>query len=128
MIFNKSIVISLKTSKKRRQRIVDQKINHEFFSAIDGNSMSDEEFNAMMVKAKEGKMTLDDVNYLVNREKAASNIANSTKAEMMNQMNKVRDIPATASGVNSPRAEKSMDDQIFDDLMESGAGVDELFG
>ena len=45
MIFNKSIVISLKTSKKRRQRIVDQKINHEFFNAIDGNSMSDEEFN-----------------------------------------------------------------------------------
>ena len=44
MIFNKSIVISLKTS-KRRQRIVDQKINHEFFNAIDGNSMSDEEFN-----------------------------------------------------------------------------------
>jgi len=45
MIFNKSIVISLKTSKKRRQRIVDQKINHEFFNAIDGNSMSDEGFN-----------------------------------------------------------------------------------
>ena len=45
MIFDKSIVISLKTSKKRRQRIVDQKINHEFFNAIDGNSMSDEEFN-----------------------------------------------------------------------------------
>ena len=44
MTFNKSIVISLKTS-KRRQRIVDQKINHEFCNAIDGNSMSDEEFN-----------------------------------------------------------------------------------
>ena len=102
--------------------------NSEIQAFKEKNNMSDEEFNAMMVKSKERKMTLDDVNYLVNREKAASNIANSTKAEMMNQMNKVRDIPATASGVNSPRAEKSMDDQIFDDLMESGAGVDELFG
>ena len=46
MIFNKSIVISLKSAEERRQRIIDQNINHEFFDAIDGSSMSDDEFRA----------------------------------------------------------------------------------
>ena len=46
MIFNKSIVISLKSAEERRQRIIDQNINHQFFDAIDGSSMSDDEFRA----------------------------------------------------------------------------------
>ena len=92
------------------------------------NNMSDEQFEDMMMKAKDRKMTLDDVNYLVNRETANQNVANSTKADMMNQMKSVRDIPTTASGVNSPRADKSTDDQIFDDLVGSGQGIEDLFG
>ena len=92
------------------------------------NNMSDEDFANMMNEAKSRKMTLDDVNYLVNREKANMNVANSTKSDMMSQMKNVRDIPTTASGVNSPQADKSMDDQIFDDLIEGSRGIDELFG
>ena len=81
-----------------------------------------------MMKAKDRKMTLDDVNYLVNREAANQNVANSTKADMMTQMKNVRNIPTTASGVNSPRADKSTDDQIFDDLVGGGQGIEDLFG
>jgi len=92
------------------------------------NNMSDEQFEEMMDKAKNRKMTLDDVNFIVNRDKANQNVANSTKADMMNQMKNVRDIPTTASGINSPRADKSQDDQVFDDLLGSGQGIDELFG
>ena len=91
-------------------------------------NMSDEQFEDMMMKAKDRKMTLDDVNYLVNRETANQNVANSTKADMMTQMKNVRNIPTTASGVNSPRADKSTDDQIFDDLVGSGQGIEDLFG
>ena len=54
--------------------------------------------------------------------------ANSTKADMMTQMKNVRNIPTTASGVNSPRADKSTDDQIFDDLVGGGQGIEDLFG
>jgi|TARA_R110001583_G_scaffold47099_2_gene147531 hypothetical protein len=92
------------------------------------NNMSDEQFDNMMMKAKDRKMTLDDVNYLVNRETANQNVANSTKADMMTQMKNVRNIPTTASGVNSPRADKSTDDQIFDDLVGGGQGIEDLFG
>ena len=92
------------------------------------HNMTDEAFGDMMVAAKNRRMSLDDLHYLINRDKANANVANSTKTDMMNQMKNVRSIPTTASGVNSPRAEKSTDDQIFDDLKESGGGMEELFG
>tara|TARA_R100001377_G_C3169257_1_gene102466 strand:- start:86 stop:850 length:765 start_codon:yes stop_codon:yes gene_type:complete len=50
MIFNKSIVISLKSEKKRRQRVISQKINHQFFDAVDGRVMTDEEFKSNLSK------------------------------------------------------------------------------
>ena len=52
------------------------------------NNMSDEQFDNMMMKAKDRKMTLDDVNYLVNRETANQNVANSTKADDSNEKRK----------------------------------------
>ena len=45
MTINKSIVISLKSERKRKQRVISQKINHQFFDAVDGSAMTDEEFN-----------------------------------------------------------------------------------
>ena len=90
--------------------------------------MSDEDFANMVEEAKTRRMTLEDVHYLLNKDRAQANVAQNTKADMMNQMKNVRNIPTTASGVNSPRAEKSTDDQVFDDLMDSGAGIEELFG
>ena len=92
------------------------------------HNMTDEQFGQMVEQAKTRRMTLDDVHYLMNRDQAQTNVANSTKADMMKQMKNVRNIPTTASGVNSPRAEKSTDDQIFDDLVDSGSGIEELFG
>ena len=91
------------------------------------HNMSKEEFVDMVNAAKSRRMTLDDVYYLMNKNTASKNVANSTRNDMVNQMKNVRDIPTTASGVNSPRAEQSQDDQIFDDLMSSGGGADELF-
>ena len=92
------------------------------------HNMTDEQFGQMVEEAKTRRMTLDDVHYLMNRDKAQTNVANSTKADMMKQMKNVRNIPTTASGVNSPRAERSTDDQIFDDLVDNGSGIEELFG
>ena len=92
------------------------------------HKMTDEQFGQMVEQAKTRRMTLDDVHYLMNRDQAQTNVANSTKADMMKQMKNVRNIPTTASGVNSPRAERSTDDQIFDDLVDNGSGIEELFG
>jgi hypothetical protein len=36
-------------------------------------------------------------------------------------------MPTSASGVNSPRADRSPDDQVFDDLFGGSSRVDDLF-
>ena len=47
---------------------------------------------------------------------------------MLDQMKSVRDIPTTASGVNSPRAEKNPNDDVFDTILGQGQDLDDLFG
>ena len=73
-------------------------------------------------------MTLEDVNYLLNRDKVAANTANATRADMLSQMKNVRDMPTSASGANSQGEEKSPDSDVFDGLLDLDGGVDNLFG
>ena len=93
------------------------------------HNMSDESFGELVNKAKSHILTLDDVHYLVNRDQANQNVANSTKQDMLNQMKNVRDIPATASGANSQGdAKPSFEDEVFNTLLGSDGNIDELFG
>ena len=93
------------------------------------HNMSDEQFGELVNKAKSHILTLDDVHYLVNRDQANQNVANSTKADMLNQMKNVRDIPASASGANSQNDKSnSFEDDVFDALLGSDGNIDELFG
>jgi hypothetical protein len=82
----------------------------------------------MMEASKNRRMTLDDIHYLVNKDTTTANVAKSTKQDMMNQMKNVRDIPTSVGGINSPRAEKSSSDQVFDALLGSDGDIDNLFG
>lgn len=90
--------------------------------------MSDEEYAEFVDKAKNHILTLEDVNYLVNRDKAAANTANATRADMLNQMKNVRNMPASASGANSQGQKNNPDDDIFEGLLGLDGGVDNLFG
>ena len=91
--------------------------------------MSDEDFGNLVGKAKQHILTLEDIHYLVNRDQANQNVANSTKADMLNQMKNVRDIPATASGANSQSDGRTgFEDEVFDTLLGSDGNLDELFG
>tara|TARA_R100000808_G_scaffold21502_1_gene46431 strand:+ start:748 stop:1662 length:915 start_codon:yes stop_codon:yes gene_type:complete len=92
------------------------------------NNMSEDEFLAFKEKAKKHRMTLDDVHYILNKEKTAANVAQSTKKDMMNQMKNVRSIPTSASGANSQGGQKSADREVFDQIVDFGDGVDNLFG
>ena len=92
------------------------------------NNMSNEEFGDMMDTANKTPMTLDDIFYLVNKDKVAANVANSTKEEMLTQMKTVRDIPSSNAGINSASAEKNHDDDIFDSLKGSDGDLESLFG
>jgi len=105
-----------------------QRMNVEAKEFKAKNNMTDEQFNQMMELSKGRRMTLDDINYLVNKDQTNANVAKSTKQDMMNQMKNVRDIPASVGGINSPRAERSSQDQVFDALLGSDGDIDNLFG
>ena len=73
-------------------------------------------------------MTLDDVNYLLNRDTNNTNVANSTKKDMLNQMKNVRNMPTSASGANNQDPGRSESDDVFDAIKGLDDGVDNLFG
>jgi len=92
------------------------------------NGMTAEQFEVFKAKAQEHVMTLDDVNYLINRNQNNENVANSTKKDMLNQMKNVRNMPTSASGANNQGTERSADDDVFDVIKGLDGGVDNLFG
>ena len=90
--------------------------------------MSDEAFEAFKEKASSHIMTLDDINYIVNKDQAAANVAQNTKQEMLNQMKNVRNMPTSASGANSQGQSKSVDKEVFEQILGLNDNVDNLFG
>jgi len=92
------------------------------------NNMSEEEFGSMLEKVKQKGFSYDDMYYLMNRDKAAQNVAASTKNEMLGQMKNARQIPTSQGGTNNAGAVvKSADDGIFDTLLGADGGVSDLF-
>ena len=91
-------------------------------------NMSEEEYGSMVEKAKNYTLTLDDVHYLLNRDKTAANVAKSTKKDMLNQMKNVRDIPTSASDSNNQGKTQDANSIVFDDILGLDGDVDNLFG
>ena len=94
----------------------------------DKHKMSEDQFDTFKARAKEHIMTLDDVNYLLNRDTNNTNVANSTKKDMLNQMKNVRSMPTSASGANNQDPGRSESDEVFDAIKGLDDGVDNLFG
>ena len=90
--------------------------------------MTQDEFEEFKGRAQKHVLTLDDVDYLLNREVANANVVESTKNDMLNQMKNVRNIPATASGANSQAKEVTPDNALFDGLLGLDGELDNLFG
>ena len=90
--------------------------------------MSDEDFDNLVDRAKERKVTLDDVYYLINKDKTEKNVANSTRKDMLNQMKNVRNMPVSQSNANSQAPPANADDKVFDALIGNDSDLDNLFG
>ena len=91
------------------------------------HNMSPEVFAKMIEASKSRKMDLEDLYYLMNKDKAQTNVADATKADIMSQMKNARDIQPSVGHINSPRSETSPDDQIFDMIHGSETDLNELF-
>ena len=93
------------------------------------HKMTDAEYEQFVGAAKQHVLTLEDIHYLLNKDKTAANTANSTKTDMLNQMKNVRNIPTSASGANSQGSkEQSVEDNIFNALKGVDDELDNLFG
>ena len=93
------------------------------------HKMSDDEYAQFVGAAKQHVLTLEDIHYLLNKDKTAANTANSTKKDMLNQMKNVRNIPTSASGANSQGSkEQSVEDNVFNALKGVDDDLDNLFG
>ena len=111
---------------KMQGKIAQKRMETQF---VKKHGMTEDEFNSFKEEAKTRKLTIDDVYYLLNKDKTNTNVANSTKKDMLNQMKNVRDIPVTASDSNSQgTANKTKEDQLFDGILGLDGNVDNLFG
>ena len=110
---------------KMQQALVRKKESAEFKKR---HNMSDEDFDNLVDRAKERKVTLDDVYYLINKDKTEKNVANSTRKDMLNQMKNVRNMPVSQSNANSQAPPANADDKVFDALIGNDSDLDNLFG
>jgi hypothetical protein len=119
----------LNVEKQRAQKIQQSQARVvEEKAFMQKNNMSEDQFNSFKEQAQQHVMTLDDVNYLLNRNQNNTNVANSTKADMLNQMKNVRNMPTSASGANSQGQQRSQSDEVFDLINGFDNDVDNLFG
>mgnify|MGYP003114360266 FL=1 len=109
------------------QQLRQRKQDEEAFKQK--HNMSEEQFEQFKERAKKHTMSLDDINYLLNKDKTNANVANATKQDMLNQMKNVRNMPTSASGANSQGGkDKSVDRDVFDSILGFDNSVDNLFG
>ncbi len=91
-------------------------------------NVTDEEYEDMMKWANNHETSLDDIFYLKNRDARDQKVAKGTKAQMLEQMKSVRNIPQSVSNHNTTVKDVKHDDQVFDALKEVDSGLDNLFG
>ena len=110
----------------QQQKFMVKKQEQEF---RDKHKMSDADFDEFKKNAQSRRLTLEDVFYIVNKDKTNQNVANSTKKDMLDQMKNVRNMPTSASDSNSQGSgNQSMEDNIFDAIAGVDTSVDNLFG
>ena len=91
-------------------------------------NISDEQYTEMMNWADSHETSLEDIYYLKNRDARDQKVAKGTKAQMLEQMKSVRNIPQSVSNHNTTVKDVKHDDQVFDALKEVDSGLDNLFG
>tara|TARA_Y100001973_G_C5172686_1_gene320040 strand:+ start:500 stop:1384 length:885 start_codon:yes stop_codon:yes gene_type:complete len=124
-------VSQMLNSEKQRAAKTQAEINRkqEEVAFREKHGMTDQEYEGFVSAAKEHILTLEDIHYLLNKDKTAANTANSTKKDMLNQMKTVRTMPTSASGANSQGSkEQSVEDSLFDSLKGVDGDLDNLFG
>ena len=117
---------------KAQQQAYNSHLNKAAVDFIQRNGLTKDEFQNFDQEAqhkfKTEGMSFDDMYLIVNKGKAAQNVANSTREDMLNQMKSVRDIPTSQSASNNAGEPKNQTDNVFDSLLNSDGNIEELLG
>ena len=120
------VVNQEKEKGKKMQALMMRKKQEADF--VKKHNMSKGDYDAFVESSKKHKLSLDDIYYLVNKDKAAKNTADATKKDMLGQMKAVRDIPISTGDSNSQPAINNPDEVIFNALAGLDGDIDDLFG
>ena len=113
----------VRTEETQKERQASQAI--EFKKRM---NVTDEQYEDMMNWANNHETSLEDIYYLKNRDARDQKVAKGTKAQMLEQMKSVRNIPQSVSNHNTTVKDVKHEDQVFDALKDVDAGLDNLFG
>ena len=113
-----------KNAQNMQMQIAKKKQAEEFKKK---HNMGEDEFKTLVEQAKKHRITLDDVYYILNKDKVSSSVANQTKQDMLAQMKNVRNIPQSQSSSNNAGSPKGQDDNLFDSLLGLDNDINSLF-
>ena len=112
---------------ENQQKVAENKNTENSFKKQ--HNMSNEEWNEFIDYSKSRTLSLDDIYFLKNRDSRDSQVANSTRQEMKDQMQRVRNKPQSAARAGSQGTQqKSGDDNIFDSILGIDKELDSMFG
>ena len=128
-IVQKRIGQVLDSEKQKANEVKDAQVQKEKENEFkEKYQMGDEEFNSMMERAKEHTISLEDIYYVLNKDKSAANVRNSTQEEMITQMRNVRNMPTSNSSTNSVDETRTTEEQLFDSIFGGDSTENSLFG
>jgi len=94
----------------------------------DRMKLTDNQYSEMMDWANSHETSLEDIYYLKNKGARDQQVATGTKAQMLEQMKSVRNIPQSVSNHNTTVKDVRHEDQVFNSLKDVDSGLDSLFG
>ena len=110
----------------------DESVQKQATEFMGKHGMTKDEFQAFASEAQarisERGITFDDMYAMVNQNKVNTNVANSTKQDMLNQMKNVRDIPTSVGNANNAGKVNNQNDDVFNALLDSESNIEELLG
>ena len=100
----------------------------QFDNFVKSKGYTPEQARALQDAAAEHTLSWEDIDYLLNRDKVKNNIAQSTKKQMMNQIEKAQSVPKTASRSGSTDSgDISHEDAVFSAIKGMDDTLDNLF-
>ena len=111
---------------QNQQRVAETESSERSFK--EQHNMSDEEWGEFVDYSKSRTLTLDDIYFLKNRDGRDKQVANSTRQEMKDQMQRVRNKPqSVAKTGSSGTIAVTEEDQVFDAILGIDSELESAF-